>query len=454
MVHFSRTLSCSNALVQWSPNGQFMSHVTQTRLTIRHAGTLAVVANHVLDDDIASLCWSPDSEFLAVGVPSLGLVHVFSPFNADWTAKITQGAMGLSGLAFSSDSRHVLVWAPFYVSLTLWSLTSRKVKFIEHPKRFASSPNGTLLAVVEKAQSGESLAWYRCTDWQWVKRVVPAISDINDLSWSPTSDFLVVWSSSLNYAFQVFSDRGVSQFLFQKNTLELGIQIALFSSCGQLLHVGTCDGRIRVFNTLNWTLVDDLEMGSEINGSHVGCVVYEEVDRPVSNVDGQVIQDLLNLKETQVLVVKSRPVILSEIPVDVRKPNPRIGIQEIAQSDDGFFLAVRKKACPCVVFIWNLQDLELRSVFVSQSPVSSICWEAQSIRLLILTPKSLFTWTPFGAVQMNAPLSDEIQPSLVQWNPLGKAFLVAGKRGFICGKIQHDNGVELGSERSSDQVHQ
>ncbi|XP_059094562.1 WD repeat-containing protein WRAP73-like [Tigriopus californicus] len=368
VVHFSRTLSCSNALVQWSPNGQFMAHVTQTRLTIRHADSLAVMANQVVDDDIGSLCWAPDSEFLAVGVPSLGLVHVFSPFNSDWTAKITQGAMGLSGILFSADSRHVLVWAPFFVSLTIWSLTSRKVKFIEHPKRFASGPDGALMAVVEKAQSGESLAWYRCSDWHLVKRVAPAIGDIEDLTWSPKSDSLVVWSGSLHYALQVFSDRGVSQFLFQKNTLELGIQIAQFSPCGQLLHMGTCDGRIRVFNTLNWTLVDDLELGPEINGSHTECVVYEESDRPVRSVDGQVIQDLLNLKETQVVVVKSRPVMLSEIPVDVRKPNPRIGIQAMAQSDDGFFLAVRKKSCPCVVFIWNLEELQLRSVFVCQSP--------------------------------------------------------------------------------------
>lgn len=140
-MDFSPPFPCSSeALVEWSPDGNFLASTQKSRLVLRQSSTLSVIRSHVVPDDINQIAWSPDSEFIAVTSTPAAVTHVFSALSADWNAKISHGSLGLVRVLFSPDSRNLVALSEFNLALTIWSLTSKKVRYIKLPKFFQFSP--------------------------------------------------------------------------------------------------------------------------------------------------------------------------------------------------------------------------------------------------------------------------------------------------------------------------
>ncbi len=405
-----------------------------------------------------------DSEYLLAACLPIGVTHVFSPLSGEWSARITEGVSGLAQVQFSADSRHVLARAEHSIKITVWSLASKKVRVLKFPKagvdaRF--SPHGLYLALVENGAAGSSskdaVCIYDCldSDWQLVSQFQPASDDAMDiagLEWNPRGDLIALRNSPLHYLVQVHDLSGRLVFAYSPpdgtGTVQPGVHRVSWSDCGRLLFLADYNSAVRIFNTLNWSLVTVLQHDSIIRRecrSLRNCNVLEEKAVAQTDVDDKIVAEWLNRYRTNYEVVHIRPVALSKIQSDPGKPYPpRVGVTDFAISpvtESGqCFLASRDASMPAVLWIWDLQSLSLSTVLVHRDPVAGFQWEPNSTtipRLMLLTRggPTLFSWTPQGAVTMQTPSADEqFSPQKVVWNPRGKVFLLVGRDKFVCCK--------------------
>jgi len=107
---------------------------------------------------VSTIEWSPDSNFLLVGVFKRGIAYVKCLNDNEWNCKIDEGLAGLVSCCWTPDSRHVLTVSEFKLRLTAWSLIDKKVCHIKNPKHEKRgvdfSPDGKLMAVAERGEEG------------------------------------------------------------------------------------------------------------------------------------------------------------------------------------------------------------------------------------------------------------------------------------------------------------
>jgi len=206
-MEVSPSVTCSGAdLCRWSPNGAFLAHAKGARLIIRDAATLKVMASHVCLANVDLLRWSASSEFVLASSLSQATTHLFCSTDPGWTAKISEGAVGLTSAVLAPDSRHVLSKSELDLRLTIWSLTSKKVRYIKFALHLDFSPCGQRLAVAERQSDASSaaLAVYDSCTWEELARTDTACSDPAGVLWqSSTGDFVAIWEGPLKYLFQV-----------------------------------------------------------------------------------------------------------------------------------------------------------------------------------------------------------------------------------------------------------
>ena len=97
--------------------------------------------------------------------------------DADWRAKIECGAGGLVGVAWGSDSRHILTMAEWATILTVWSLSSQSVQYVRNPKMWTTQSNTVLhnrnrdySFIMERRDCRDVLNIFS-SDWQLVRQV-------------------------------------------------------------------------------------------------------------------------------------------------------------------------------------------------------------------------------------------------------------------------------------------
>ena len=93
---------------------------------------------------------------------------------------------------------------------TVWSLASASsgVQFIRNPKPWTTSPETVLnnrdltySFIIERRECRDVLNIFS-PDWQLVRQIVLDTEDAAGAAWSPASDLVCVWDSSLYYRVQ------------------------------------------------------------------------------------------------------------------------------------------------------------------------------------------------------------------------------------------------------------
>ena len=302
-MEFSPVVSCSGALCRWSPNGTMLAHAAGSRIIVRDAASLKIMSSHTCLDRPDTIFWSPTSELVAASISSLAVTHVFCPSDESWFAKISEGPVGLATAKFSPDGRHVLALSDFSVKLTIWSLSSKQVRYIKLATCYDFSPDGDRLAVAERATSATqeagpssafNVAIYDCSDWEELSRFSTECPDVAGLSWEPKrGDKLAVWNGPLQYTFQIFSASGRGLLTYSSEAQELGVKALSWSPCGQLLVTGGHGSDIRIFNAVNCTYFASFEHVEEVSGKDYltqDCSIFEEKEVPPEDIDGKIIQ--------------------------------------------------------------------------------------------------------------------------------------------------------------------
>ncbi|KAG5616544.1 hypothetical protein H5410_016368 [Solanum commersonii] len=151
------------------------------------------------------------------------------------------------------------------------------------------------------------------------------------------------------------------------------------------------------------------------------------------------IQVRYNVLEVPINLPSQKP------PAD--KPNPKQGISLMSWSSDSQFICTRNDSIPTVLWIWDINHLELAAILVQKDPIRAAVWDPTCPRLVLCTGSPhIYMWTPSGAYCINVPLPQFAVIDL-KWNSDGSCLFLKDKESFCCASPEI---LQESSDYSSD----
>mmetsp|Transcript_13438 Transcript_13438/g.22875 ORF Transcript_13438/g.22875 Transcript_13438/m.22875 type:complete len:424 (-) Transcript_13438:21-1292(-) len=388
---------------------------------------------------------------------------------------------------WAPTSRHILTVSQFNLRLTVWSLVDSSVQYIQSPKKcgnqptqrgYAFSPNRKIFALIEKSlEDGRDMVGLydlsaslapasikQAQNWRCLHQFYPDTFDAAHLMFTQEGNHLVVWESPIKTSMQVY------QIVFGQDKIEdiqlvhqyspydsqkcLGIRALAVTPNKQYILAGYCDQRLRLINTLSWKEVFAFDHGhhfEELNdlNSQADLNIYVESDNPE---DGPLYEAVSKPFKLQKLTQAQS----SQIGKDGELP--RVGVSQVSVSFDSQFAASVNENCPCYVWIWDLERLNLNSLIMQKNPVADVEWAPNSLNLNISSSDSkIFLWSLRGASVCQVPYmsqSENFNVLKVRWNPNGKNFAAIESTSgmvFVYPQLQFFMGDEDEEEGDPDQ---
>lgn len=466
-MNFSEPIKSHNGQAIWSEDGYLLASASGPRLTIWDAASLEVLQVFTTVEAIDKIEFSPDGEFiLAVSLKS-SETNIFSINHPDWSGRICEGAAGLLAAEWSPDSRYILTTAEFSVKLTIWSLTSKSIFYIRNPKTLRRSVeysrDKSLAAVAERQNCRDVVNILSASDWSLLRQIECATADLAGLAWSPGRDCFVVWDSPLAYRLQVFTLDGREELDYSAYDHQLGVKTVQWSPSGQLLAVASYDNKIRIFDTLVWSLVHDIEHLPTLHeGEPVTCRanVFQEEDLPLGDVDARLAIELggVLLVQSKYRLCNERPLYLDFVKSDPKKGpagngSLKIGVGVLEWSGCGRYIASRCDSLSGGIWIWDLTSLQLVALLLHKDSVKDVKWDPSQPRLAAVTGgPALYLWTPLGGlVGRVPPVSRGEMAGLleVRWNPRGgRALALANREQTVLCRLKMEESRRSAGEDS------
>ncbi|XP_075502434.1 uncharacterized protein LOC142540286 [Primulina tabacum] len=452
---FKQTGPCS-----FSPNARFLAVAVDYRLVIRDVLTLKVVQLFSCLDKITYIEWALDSEYVLCGLFKRPMIQAWSLTQPEWTCKIDEGPAGISYARWSPDSRHILTTSEFQLRLTVWSLLNTACIHVQWPKHGSKgvsfTKDGKFAAICTRRDCKDYVNLLSCYTWEIMGVFAVDTLDLADIQWSPDDSAIVIWDSPLEYKVLIYSPDGRCLSKYQAYESGLGVKSVSWSPCSQFLAVGSYDQMIRVLNHLTWKVFAEFTHLSTVRGP-CGAAIFKEVDEPWQidmselSLDDEFIQrNADNAHETLIHVrydVMELPITLPSQKPPVDKPNPKQGIGLISWSSNSQFLCTRNDSMPTVLWIWDVQLLEVASILIQKDPIRAVAWDPTFPRLVFCTGSTqIYMWTPSGAYCINVPFP-EFSTLDLKWNSDGSSILLKDKASFCCAALPI---LQESSDYSSD----
>ncbi|KAG6415977.1 hypothetical protein SASPL_123398 [Salvia splendens] len=452
---FKQTGPCA-----FSPNATFLAVAVDYRLVIRDVHTLKVVQLFSCLDKITYIEWALDSEYILCGLYKRPMLQAWSLAQPEWTCKIDEGPAGISYARWSPDSRHILTTSEFQLRLTVWSLLNTACIHLQWPKHGSKgvsfTKDGKFAAICTRRDCKDYVNLLSCHTWEIMGVFAVDTLDLADIQWSPDDSAIVIWDSILEYKVLIYSPDGRCLSKYQAYESGLGVKSVSWSPCSQFLAVGSYDQMIRVLNHLTWKVFAEFTHLSNVRGP-CAAAVFKEVDEPLlldmselSLSDEFIQRSADNGAETCIQVrydVLEVPVTLPTQKPPADKPNPKQGIGLMSWSSDSQYMCTRNDNMPTVVWVWDVQRLELAAILIQKDPVRAAAWDSTCCRLVLCTGSSnLYMWTPSGAYCINAPFP-QLSVLDLKWNLDGSCLILKDKDSFCCAAVPL---LQESSDYSSD----
>lgn len=116
-------------------------------------------------------------------------------------------------------------------------------------------------------------------------------------------------------------------------------------------------------------------------------------------------------------------------------------------SCDSQYVCTRNDSMPTVLWIWDINHLELAAILIQKDSIRAAAWDPTCPRLVLCTGSShLYMWTPSGAYCINVPLPQFAVIDL-KWNSDGSCLFLKDKESFCCAAPEM---LQESSDYSSD----
>jgi len=286
-LDFSEKTAFAGPQPRFSPDKKHVALAQDFRLVIRNVESLAVVGLFSCLDRIEAFDWSPGGDHILCSLYKRGTLQVFSVTDPEWSCCITEGLAGIVSARWCPNGEQIILTSEFQVKLSLWSLVDQSCHQLPPPKHpeagLAFSPDGAMLAAIQRWECKDSLQIYDVESWQSISHISIPTVDAADLAWSPDSSCVAVWDDlAQGPSLAIFSTEGECLATHKgsggAHSHGLGFKCVSWSPSGQLLGVGTSDQDLGVLNSVTWTSLTTFGHPAVVSGP-ASAVIYQE-DHP------------------------------------------------------------------------------------------------------------------------------------------------------------------------------
>ena len=366
----------------FSPNSLFFAISKGVQLVVYSNQSLKPIKAFTFIDFIEDIQWSNDSQLILIGLYKRSICEVRSIQNENYKCTIDEPIQGISYSLFSPDSLHILTINLHVTKLTIRSLLNKSLLYINLPKfskkglRFSSQGKGNFMALAERKDAKDIIGIYYTPKWACIRRFETEAEDLQDIKWSYDNSSIIVIDTPSICKMLIYDILGN---LIQKIDIyqyKLGIKKFEISPNGHLFCLGLFDQTLRIYNSVSYTCMSILEHDKDsLNDNSVNYYKEEAID-----------------KEGKTKYIELKP------PIDLKGENiylkgknlfndklPKIGIGKMAFSYDNNFLATKNENMPNVLFIWDLNLMNLKTVLIHLNEVTYFKWSKNKNMLFIST---------------------------------------------------------------------
>lgn len=433
MLTFSNKRKYSGNIA-FSPDSNYFALSKGIELVIYDNKSLKPFQTFSFCDFIEDIQWSKNSKLLLVGLYKRARCEIRNIENPKWYCSIDEGIQGMKYSLFSPDSLHILSICDYNIKLSIRSLVDKSLLIINFPKfsrkGLSFSTKGNFMALAERNEAKDIIGVYFVNKWSCIKKFETLTEDLQDVKWSYDNSALLIPDTPTTCRLFVYSPIGDLITKIELYQYKLGIKNIDISPNGHYICLGLFDQSLRIFNNISYTCVTIFEHDKQILNENNIANYYKET---IINSEG----------ETKYMQLKP--------PIDIKNENiykkgnnlfndkyPKIGISKMAFSFDNFFLATKNDNMPNILFIWDLNQMNLMTVLIQLNEVINFQWAKNQNILFISTNNNKLYYYTLDSCKI-LKLAPDFQNKSLIFSPDGKKMMVKDINYFIMVNIENQN---------------
>ena len=445
MLTFSNKRKYSGNIA-FSPDSKYFAISKGLELIIYDNKYLKPYQNFSFVDFIEDIQWSKNSKLILVGLYKRARCEIRSIENPKWYCSIDEGVKGMKYSLFSPDSLHILSVCDHNIKLSIRSLVDKSLLYINFPKYakkgLSFSSKGNFMALAERNEARDYIGVYFVNKWTCIKKFLTQTEDLQDVKWSYDNSALLIPDTPTLCILYIYSPIGDLISKIELYQYKMGIKSMDISPNGHYICLGLYDQSLRIFNNISYTCVTIFEHDKEILNDIKVNYYKEEI--------------LNNEGESKYIQIKP--------PIDLRNENilknknnyindkvPKIGISKMAFSFDNYFLATKNDKMPNILFIWDINQMNLQFVLIQLNEIVHFEWAKNKNILFISTNNNKLYYFTLDSCKILQLSKDFNNKSLI-FSSDGKKMMIKDTNNFIM--VNMDNNEEENEDRMRQIVNQ
>ena len=445
MLTFSNKRKYSGNIA-FSPDSKYFAISKGLELIIYDNKYLKPYQNCSFVDFIEDIQWSKNSKLILVGLYKRARCEIRSIENPKWYCSIDEGVKGMKYSLFSPDSLHILSICDHNIKLSIRSLVDKSLLYINFPKYarkgLSFSSKGNFMALAERNEAKDYIGVYFVNKWTCIKKFLTQTEDLQDVKWSYDNSALLIPDTPTFCILYIYSPIGDLISKIELYQYKMGIKSMDISPNGHYICLGLYDQSLRIFNNISYTCVTIFEHDKEILNDIKVNYYKEEI--------------LNNEGESKYIQIKP--------PIDLRNENilknknnyindkvPKIGISKMAFSFDNYFLATKNDKIPNILFIWDINQMNLQFVLIQLNEIVHFEWAKNKNILFISTNNNKLYYFTLDSCKILQLSKDFNNKSLI-FSSDGKKMMIKDTNNFIM--VNMDNNEEENEDRMRQVVNE
>ena len=437
--------------IAFSPDSKYFAISKGLELIIYDNKSLKPYLNYTFIDFIEDIQWSKNSKLILVGLYKRARCEIRNIENPKWYCSIDEGVKGMKYSLFSPDSLHIISICEHNIKLSIRSLVDKSLYYINFPK-FAKkglsfSTKGNFMALAERNEAKDYIGVYFVNKWICIKKFLTQTEDLQDVKWAYDSSALLVPDSPTLCVLYVYSPIGDLISKIELYQFKMGIKSLDMSPNGHYICLGLYDQTLRIFNNISYTCVTIFEHDKEILNDIKVNYYKEELINNEGDSKYVQINPPIDLIKENILKNKNNNY--------VNDKTPRIGISKMTFSFDNYFLATKNDKMPNILFIWDINQMNLQFVLIQLNEVIHFEWAKNKNILFISTNNNKLYYFTLDSCKILKLAKDFNNKSLL-FSSDGKKMMIKDTNNFIMVNLENEeterNKSEMREEYSNENM--
>ena len=432
MLTFSNKRKFSGNIA-FSPNSNFFAISKGIELVIYDNQSLKPFQSYTFCDFIEDIKWSKNSKLILIGLYKRARCEIRNIENPKWFCFIDEGIQGMKNALFSPDSLHILSICDYNIKLSIRSLVDKSLLFIKFPKfskkGLSFSTKGNFMALAERNEAKDIIGIYYVNKWTCIKKFETKTEDLQDVKWSYDNSSLLIPDTPTTCRLFVYSPLGDLITKIELYQYKLGIKNIDISPNGHYICLGLYDQSLRIFNNISYTCVTIFEHDKEVLNDNTVNYYKEQIINKNGETKYIQLKPPIDIKDEN--IYKKGGNLFND-------RNPKIGINKMSFSYDNFFLAAKNDNMPNLLFIWDLNKMNLQTVLIQLNEISYFQWAKNQNILFISTNNNKLYYFTLDSCKI-LQLAPDFQNKSLVFSQDGRKMMVKDSNSFIMVNIENPN---------------